>query len=78
MSIMLFISLIHFWYLYSCVNIKSFRRWEICFGSHCDRREGVLGSYIWMYLVRILMFLLIFLYLFLTVAGRFGHFNLNI
>jgi hypothetical protein len=35
-------------------------------------------SYIWMYLVRMLMFLLIFLCLTVNVAGRFGYVNPNI
>jgi hypothetical protein len=78
MSTMVFISLNHFWYFYSCVNIKSFRRWKTCIGSRCGRREVVLGSYIRMHLVRMLRFLLIFLCLIVTVADWLGYFNPNI
>ena len=43
-----------------------------------SRREVVLGSYIWMYLVRMLLFLLVFLCLTVTVTYRLGYVNLNI
>jgi hypothetical protein len=48
------------------------------FGRHCGRREVVLGSYIRMYLVRMLMFLLIIMCLTVTVADRLGYVNPNI
>jgi hypothetical protein len=38
----------------------------------------VLGSYIRLYLVRMLLFLLIFLFLIVTIADRLGYVNPNI
>jgi hypothetical protein len=49
-----------------------------CISSRCGRREVVLESYIQMYLVRMLLFLLIFLCLIVTVTYHLGYVNPNI
>jgi hypothetical protein len=78
MSIMIFISLNHFCYFYSCVNINLFCSWKTCIKSHFGRREIVLGSYIRMHLVRMILFQLIFMCLIVIVVDRLGYFNPNI
>jgi hypothetical protein len=72
---MLCISLNHFRYICSGVNIKLFRRWKTCIERCCGGREVVLEIYIPIHLARMLMFLL---YLIVTVADRHGYFNPNI